>query len=331
MNFEIVVLVSVSVVLFIILGIVFVNLGTTDNNDRQDALRSLVQSQRKSRKPSGPQSEKAKYDAGAAALMAAKQGDSLKKTKDITRPGTDKLIYYARWPITAGQFAVIKWATTAIVIAGIYAFVQIPLIILTFIMSPLLIHSLLERAVRKRFNSFDKDYPDFLMSLVSRIKSGMNSFTAIDSASSGFDERSLLRAEVMLMLERVKIGIPEESAIGEFGETVPHPEIELFVQALILSRRVGGNLSQTIERLAKQVRKRQEFRKKAIAAVSMERASGFMVAGIMTITLFLVSFMSPDLITGAFETETGQLTFQSGILLVGLGFYLSKKITEIKV
>ncbi len=331
MTFEIVILVGISVVLFIVLGVVFVNLGSNEDTNRQDALRGLIQSQRDSRRPTGPQSEKAKYDAGAAALLAAQHGDSLKTTKDITKPGLDRLIYYARWPITAVQFKIIKWATTSIIMLGIYPFVQIPLMILAFIMTPLLVDTLLHRAVRKRFDSFDKDYPDFLMSLVSRIKSGMNSFTAIDSASSGFDGNSLLRAEVMLMLERVRIGIQEESAIGEFGETVPHPEIELFVQALILSRRVGGNLSQTIERLARQVRKRQEFRKKAIAAVSMERSSGFMIAGIMTAILAGITYMAPDLILGSFDTQFGQKTFQSGLLLVGLGFYFAKIVTNIKV
>ncbi len=331
MSIEIIILIGVAIFLLAILGYVFINLGGTQDTDRQEALRNLVQSQRLSKRPLDSKSDKAKYDAGTAALLAAKNGDNLKKRQDITRPGFDRLLYYARWSITANQYLIIKWSITFIIMGGIYPFVRVPLLILVFILAPLLIDSILQRAVKKRFNNFDKDYPDFLMSLVSRIKSGMNSFTAIDSAAGGFDERSLLRAEVMLMLERVKLGIQEEQAIGEFGETVPHPEIELFVQALILSRRVGGNLSTVIERLAKQVRKRQEFRKKAIAAVAQERGAGFMVSGIMTMTMVLVGFVSPELLSGAFENDSGQLVFQSGLLLVGIGFYLSRVITEIKV
>jgi tight adherence protein B len=331
MSIEIIILVGVAIFLLAILGYFFINLGGSEETDRQDALRNLVQSQRSSKRPIDNKSEKAKYDAGTAALLAAKNGDNLKKRRDITRPGFDRLLYYARWSITANQYLILKWSITFIIMGGIYPFVRVPLLILVFILAPLLIDSVLQRAVKKRFNNFDKDYPDFLMSLVSRIKSGMNSFTAIDSAAGGFDERSLLRAEVMLMLERVKLGIQEEQAIGEFGETVPHPEIELFVQALILSRRVGGNLSTVIERLAKQVRKRQEFRKKAIAAVAQERGAGFMVSGIMTMTMVLVGFVSPELLSGAFENDSGQLVFQGGLLLVGIGFYLSRVITEIKV
>lgn len=331
MSTEIIILVGVALFLLVILGYVFINAGTNDNTDRQDALRNLVHSQRSSKRTSSDKSEQAKYDAGTAALLAAKHGDTLKKKQDITRPGIDRLLYYARWPITANQYLTIKWAIVVIIMGGIYPFVKPPLLILNFILTPLLIDAMLQRAVKKRFTNFDKDYPDFLMSLVSRIKSGMNSFTAIDSAAGGFDERSLLRAEVMLMLERVKIGIQEEQAIGEFGETIPHPEIELFVQALILSRRVGGNLSQVVERLAKQVRKRQEFRKKAIATVAQERGAGFMVGGIMTATMGIIAFVSPDLLKGAFENDSGQMVFQSGLLFVGLGFYLSRVITDIKV
>jgi hypothetical protein len=54
------------------------------------------------------------------------------------------------------------------------------------------------------------------MAFVSRLKSGMNSLTALQSASSGFSDTSLLRAEIELMLERIRLGIQEEQAIKRF-------------------------------------------------------------------------------------------------------------------
>ena len=99
----------------------------------------------------------------------------------------------------------------------------------------------------------------------------MNSLTALQAASEGLDPESLVRQEVELMLERLRMGVPEDQSIGSFGEDIFHEEIELFVQALLLSRRVGGNLSDTLERLAKQVRKRQYFRESASAAFGQQR------------------------------------------------------------
>lgn len=297
----------------------------------EESLRNLIHSQRKSAQGRGADKGKVKEAKGKAALLAAHQGEANKKKEDVTAPGLSRRLYYARWKINALQYRVIQYSITAIVVAGIYSFVQIPLIILAILMTPLLIETVLERKIKKRFNDFDRDYPDFLMAFVSRLKSGMNSLTALQSAATGFSESSLLRAEIELMLERIRLGIQEEQAISAFGETIPHPEIDLFVQGLILSRRIGGNLSHTIEKLSKQVRKRQEFRKKAVGAVAMERGAGVMIAFVMLGTLLAIYLSSPEIVIGAFTNELGQTIFQGGLTVSLFGFYVQKKITEIKI
>lgn len=315
--------------LFLILILAYFLLSSNDSSSSEESLRNLIQSQKQSARGKGE--SKIIKDKGKAALLAAQQGAENKKRDDILKPGLAKKIYYARWKISAFQYRIIQLSLTGIVVAGIYPFLKIPLIVLAILMTPLLVDNILDRKIKKRFNNFDRDYPDFLMAFVSRLKSGMNSLTALQSAASGFSETSLLRAEIELMLERIRLGIQEEQAINSFGETIPHPEIDLFVQGLILSRRVGGNFSQTIERLSKQVRKRQEFRKKAVGAVALERSSGVMIAFVMLGTLLSIYLSVPDVIMGAFTNDIGQNIFQGGAMVSIFGFYIQKKITEIKI
>jgi tight adherence protein B len=322
-------LVAGGIALVLILGAVFFLFSGESDREGNESLRNLIDSQRK--EGQNFTSSRKKVDKGKAALLASTQGNSSQRKASVTSPGLTRRLYYARWSITAVQFRIIQAALTTIVVAGVYPFLRGPLIFVAFCLTPMFIDFLLERAIKKRYEDFDRDYPDFLMSFTSRLKSGMNAMTALESAASGFDEGSALRGEVSAMLERVRLGIEEEKAIGTFGETIPHPEIELFVQGLILSRRLGGNLSQTIERLAKQVRKRQEFRKKAVGAVALERGSGIMVGAVMTATLIFIGIAAPDLLIGAFEDETGQLMFQGAASISIFGFYVSKLITNIKV
>ncbi len=333
MNTTIIVAVVIFIVILIALGFAFVQLGGSDKSNSNESLRNLIQNQKgeKGKFENTPKNKSKELDKGSAALLAASTGEKLNVQRDISNPDLERKIYYARWNITPLQFNLFKAAMTLIIVAGSYNFVRAPLIILFAFTTPIFISSLLSKAVNKRFNNFDRDYPDFIMSVVSRIKSGMNSFSAIQSSANGFDDSSLVKAEVALMLEKIRLGVQEEIAIGEFGETIPHPEIELFVQVLILNRRLGGNLSQTLERLAKQVRKRQEFRKKAVGAISMERGGAFFIALIMSGALILISFISPELLRGSFQNPAGQMIFQSGLLFVGLGFWIMRKVTEVKV
>jgi Flp pilus assembly protein TadB len=103
------------------------------------------------------------------------------------------------------------------------------------------------------------------------------------------------------------------------------------VQGLLLSRRVGGQLSSTLERLAKQVRKRQEFRNKAVAAVGMERSSIWAIGGIMTALIIFLGIKSPDLVVPAFQSATGQKMWQGGVACIVVGFYWMKNVTNIKI
>lgn len=299
------------------------------NSEAEQSLRNLIQSQKRGSEDFS--AGRKKKDVGKAALLAATQGEASVKVADINAPGLGRRLFYARWTITPLQFRIIQMAVTGIVVAGVYPFLRGPLVFAALVLTPIFVDSILDRKIKKRFNNFDRDYPDFLMSFVSRIKSGMNSLTGLQAAASGFAPESILRAEIELMLERIRMGIPEEQAIGSFGETIPHPEIELFVQGLILSRRLGGNLSSTIERLAKQVRKRQEFRKKAVGAVALERSSGIMIAFVMIFTLVAIGTTSPELFRGAMESNVGQLIFQGGATLSIFGFYVSNLITKIKI
>lgn len=196
---------------------------------------------------------------------------------------------------------------------------------------PLLVGSILERAVNKRFKAFDKDYPAFLLSLIGLIKTGMTTMAAIEAAAKGLDETSLMKQECDLMIERLRVGVPEEASIGAFAEDIYHPEVELFVQALLLSRRVGGTLSDTLDRLARQIRKRQYFRSQAHAAVGLQRGSVLFIVGIMVLLEAYLASVYPQAVFGAMKDPIGWSAWQAGIGVILTGMYWVRQVSKIKV
>jgi tight adherence protein B len=328
------ILIGIVVLLLAALSIFFMSSVGKSSSSNEQALRSLVLSQRADKKldiaknPNGKPTNKPKGD---AAILASRASKLKKGTKEVDRATIAQKLLFASWTITDVQFNTFCYSLTTLVAAGIYFFLEIPLTLTIVILTPILVHSILARSVKKRFENFDRDFPDFLMTLVSRLKSGMNIMTAMQSCSENLNDDSLLKAEISLLVERVKVGYQEDQAIGAFAETVPHPEIELFVQAVILNRKVGGNFASTLERLAKQVRKRQDFRRKAVSSVAEQRGGTLMLCGIMGSLIIFISVSSPDLIAKSFESEGGRMAFQTGGSLCLWGLYLVRKITNIKV
>lgn len=293
-------------------------------------LRALVMAQRE--RTTGSRGQ-AKSDSDVnLALAAAAEGDlSRKKVVASSRISLEKKLRYARWPITPLQFRGIQVFVAILLFVPARLHGTIFIQFLALFLGMVVVTALLRRAVNKRFELFDADYPVLLLSYVSLLKTGMSAIAGLEAAANGLDETSLVRAEVKLLIERLRLGMTEEQAISAFGEDVAHPELELFVQSLILSRRVGGTLSTTLERLARQVRKRQQFRKQAVAAVGMEKSSLYMIAVIMGLLMLYLSWAAPQLVFPAFGHPLGKKVFQAGIMLIVVGFYWSNRVTDIKI
>ena len=242
-----------------------------------------------------------------------------------------KKIKYAQWKIPP-IFYNMSIVIISLVTFGIISLkFDLPLRIAALFAGPVVMNWLITRGIERRYKAFDADYPQFLLSLVGLLKTGMNTMPAIEAAAAALDEGSLLKQEVMLMNDRLRFGVAEEKSIGSFGEDIYHPEIELFVQALLLSRRVGGTLSDTLDRLAKQVRRRQYFRQSAIAAVGMQRGSIWFIIAILVALEGYMYFVYPEAVIGAWADPLGFTVWQAGCLFIIGGMYWVRQVTKIKI
>jgi Flp pilus assembly protein TadB len=103
------------------------------------------------------------------------------------------------------------------------------------------------------------------------------------------------------------------------------------VQALLLSRRVGGNLSETVDRLARQVRKRQHFRASAQAAVGLQRGSILFILGILVSLEAYLYLAWPECVIITWTDPSASKVAQGGLAMILLGMYWVLQVTKIRV
>jgi len=329
---------GIIVLVILIVGLIVFALSLSDNKSKNTTkavstnLRNMVTAQRDARAEARLTGEKfQKTTANNLAIAAASEGDVDKRGSNSSQIDLAKKLKYAKWPLTEMQFRAIQVFLAVFLAIPAYNLATVFIVLLAIFMGIVIPTSILDKAIKKRFMAFDKDYPVLLMSFVSLLKTGMSPIQGLDAAAKGLDEDCLVREEVELLVERLRLGMTEEQAISAFGEDVAHPELELFVQSLILSKRVGGTLSNTLERLAKQVRKRQEFRKKAVAAIGLEKSSLKLIALVMALLLCYMAWTAPQLVFPAFSNPLGLKIFQYGIMCIFIGFHWSNKVANIKV
>ena len=311
-------------IIFLILIVLFFLLRSFSGGgySKQANLRSMVSGQREMR----DQFEKAEK----TAVLKAADDKAITKIAS-SRLTLEKRLKYAQWKLPAAMFRLLEIGVSIVVVTLMHFKFNIFMQMLGLLSGPILMRWLLGKAMGRRFSAFDADYPQFIMQLVGLLKTGMNPINGIEAAAKALEPMSLVRIEVELMLERLRFGVSEDKSIGAFGEDIYHPEIELFVQALLLSRRVGGTLSDTLERLARQIRRRQYFRSSAQAAIGMQRGAIWFILGIMIGLEIYLYFMVPDAVLGAIADPTGWMVWQGGIALILIGVFWINQVTKIRV
>ena len=303
---------------------VFFFLQLTSDSGAQGRMRNIVSSQR------NVTGTVAARGGGRASVFDTAKEAKVRKTSS-SKLTLQKKLKFAQWKLPPLLYRVLVVVISLIAFAVTNAYFNIVIQLFSLLTGPLFMSWLLNTMMERRFKAFDNDYPQMLLSLVGLLKTGMNAMGALEAASQGLDETSLVKEEIDLMITRLRYGVPEDKSIGSFGEDIYHPEIELFVQALLLSRRVGGNLSDTLDRLAKQVRKRQYFRNSAKAAVGMQRGSIWFILGILCSLEIYLYLVYPEAVLGAIRDETGWLVWQFGLMVIALGMFWVRQVTKIKI
>jgi tight adherence protein B len=308
-------------------GMIYYFMKSRANNQySSNRMRSMVATQRYT----GEEEGQGKSTRKKGSLEESVNQSTIKKATSAVIT-LEKKLYYADWKMPAYVFRLFQYIIGFFVFALVQIKFNIAIQLVSFFSGVAIMNAILNYKIKKRSTALDRDYPQFLISLVGLLKTGMNPMTGIAAALEGLEESSVLRAECELMLERLRYGVSEEQSIGSFAEDILHPEIELFVQALLLSRRVGGTLSDTLDRVSRQARRRQYFKAQAVASVALQRGSIWFILGIMVMLEMYLLYTYPKMVIDSIQDETGWQIWQTGFLAILFGVIWVRKVTEIKV
>ena len=287
-------------------------------------IRNIILSQREAR-------DSVNNKEGPSVVATALQEETVERSAE-NRLTIRKKLRFAQLPnVPPYAFSLAQIFVSLVMFLITSMFFDSVLQIIALLSGAVFMNWLLNRRIDRRFERFDADYPQFLLAFVGMLKTGLNPIQGLQAAAEGLEEGSLVREEVQIMLERLRMGVSEERSIGSFGEDIHHPEIELFVQSLILSRRVGGNLSATIDRLSKQVRRRQFFRRSANAAVGLQRGSIWFILGILMALEGYLYFVWPECVTITWTHPTGRSVAQAGLTGIVIGLFWIRQVTKLRV
>ncbi|WP_065188328.1 type II secretion system F family protein [Shewanella woodyi] len=192
--------------------------------------------------------------------------------------------------------------------------------------SPPIIFKVLKKRRQKEFIS---QLPDMLQGTSTAMKSGASLNQALESVI--VEQTGAIKQEFDLFLREIRVGISFEEALDNLYSRVPLMDLNLVISGMKISKEIGGNLAETLERMADTLRRKLEMEGKIDALTAQGRAQGYVMTA-LPILLGLVLFqMEPEQMSLLWTEWYGWAVIAIVVTLEVVGFIFIKKIVSIDV
>jgi len=174
---------------------------------------------------------------------------------------------------------------------------------------------LLLRLAQSRYQrQFLDIFPDALDLIVRAVRAGLPAPEAIDLAAR--EVRTPVGSEFRRMLSEMRIGVEMEDALQDAADRIRVPDFRFFVVSLLLQRRTGGGIAETLSNLSTIIRQRKALRLKARALTAEATASATVVATLPFVAGIGLFLVNRELMSVLFVDPRGRQML--GIACIGL-------------
>ncbi len=190
--------------------------------------------------------------------------------------------------------------------------------------------------INQRKQKLTLQFKDALYSLSSSVSAGKSIEIAFKEAVKDLlilypDSNTMIIQEMQYMINRIEMNEPIESALKDFANRSHIEDIQNFADVFQTCKRSGGNLVQVIKNTSEIIQEKITIRQE-IDTMIAEKKFEHKVLMIMPIAIMLLlSTSAEDFMAPVFTETIGKLVMTVAIFMMGIAYYISKKIMEIEI
>ncbi|OXR49509.1 MULTISPECIES: type II secretion system F family protein [unclassified Pusillimonas] len=188
---------------------------------------------------------------------------------------------------------------------------------------------LARRTRQRRLAKFDAQLPDLLLALAGALRAGSGMQTALRQVVSGFAPP--LSQELGLMLREQRMGRAFDEALSGLSMRMPTESTRLVVSALTIATHNGGNLAETLERIAFTLRSRLHLLGRIDALTAQGRMQAWVMAGLPLLLAVALHYLEPQAMAQLWESALGWTLIATVLVLEVAGVLLIRRIVNIEV
>lgn len=183
--------------------------------------------------------------------------------------------------------------------------------------------------IKRRQKAFTNQLGDMLTMVANALRAGFSFMQAFELIAREMD--APIGREVQKVVNEVNVGATLDTALENMQKRVESPDFELVVTAVLIQRQVGGNLAQILDTISETIQERIRMRREVMALTAQGRLSGI-VLGVLPIALAgILMLINPNYLKPLFEETAGQIAMIGAIVFEVIGFFVIRKIVDIKI
>jgi tight adherence protein B len=259
--------------------------------------------------------------------LKVKKNTGLKTRKELAQ--IENELYNVGIQIPVQQFIAI-WISASIVIPIILVIVGVPSVICIALVALIAFFPMVyvRGKKKKRKNRLEGQLIEAIGVLSNALKAGHSFQSAMSNIAT--DMEAPISEEFGRVFKETQRGMTLEESMNRMVERTDSDDLDMLCTAIIIQRKVGGNLAEVLEKISGTIQSRISLRKEIKTRTASGRMSGFIVGALPFLLLGMMTVLNKEYAAQLFETPAGRAMLAFGFVWECIGFAVIKKVVTIK-
>lgn len=233
-------------------------------------------------------------------------------------------------PITVEELLVIKILfSSAFSFLGFAVFKNFIVLIIVYILVWNIPNFIISKRKKERIKLFDSQLNEGITIISNSLKAGYSFLQAVAVVSE--ETQDPFSKEFKKLLKEMKLRISEEEALKNLLIRVESEDLRLIMNAILIQKDIGGNLSEILDNISETIRERQKIKNELKTLTAQGKLSGIIVMLIPVFLGMVIYLFNKDYMMPLFTTGTGIAMVSAAVFNELLGFLIIRKIVNIEM
>ena len=202
-----------------------------------------------------------------------------------------------------------------------------PLMVLALTV-PLGVRAFVKMRLKARRRAFEDQLPDNLQVLASALRAGYSFSAGIAAMADDAAEPS--KTELRRAASDEQLGVEVSETLAVVGRRMDSPEIEYVGIVAKMQRESGGNTAEVLDKVIETIRARHQLKRLVRTLTAQGRFGGMIISAAPIVVAVGMALMNPGYFDPMFDSTLGVGLLLLGIVMLGCGWLLIRKIVDVE-